>query len=58
MQPLYPDDPFVIALATDDPAALPVTTARPVLTMSEPAAIARFLIDTGERCEYRPESHA
>ena len=27
--PLYPDDPFVTAVATDDPAALPVPTLLP-----------------------------
>lgn len=55
--PLYPDDPFVVALATDDPAALPVATQRPVFAMAEPALLASYLMDTGERFDYRAEIH-
>lgn len=50
--PAYPQDPFVIAIATDNPAALPVPTGLPVLAMGDAAALASFLMDTGQRCEY------
>jgi molybdopterin-guanine dinucleotide biosynthesis protein B len=50
--PLYPDDPFVTAVATDDPAALPVPTARPVLALSTPAALVSLLLDTARRYRY------
>ncbi len=54
--PLYPDDPFVTAVATDDPAALPVPTARPVLDLSTPAAVVSLLLDTATRYHYAPSS--
>lgn len=50
--PLYPDDPFVTAVATDDPAALPVPTARPVLALSTPTALVSLLLDTAGRYRY------
>ena len=52
--PLYPDDPFVTAVATDDPAALPVPTALPVLALSTPAALVSLLLDTAGRYHYVP----
>lgn len=55
--PLYPDDPFVVAIATDAPAALPVPTGRPVFEMAAAAALASFLLDTADRFHYRPEIH-
>jgi molybdopterin-guanine dinucleotide biosynthesis adapter protein len=55
--PLYPDDPFVVAVATDDPAALPAATARPVFDMAAPAMLASFLIDTSDRFDYDPTLH-
>jgi len=54
---LYTDDPFVTAVATDDPAALPSPTERPVFDLNDAAAIAKWLIDSGERFEYNPEHH-
>ena len=56
--PLYPDDPFVAAIATDDPAALPVSTQRPVFDMTVPAMLASFLIDTPRRFDYECAPHA
>jgi molybdopterin-guanine dinucleotide biosynthesis protein B len=49
--PVYPDDPFVVAVATDTPAALPVPTGLPVLPMSEVAAVADFLMSNAQRFE-------
>jgi len=56
--PLYPDDPFVVAVATDDAAALPVATERPVFALAAPAALASFLVDTGRRFDYPTVPHA
>lgn len=54
--PLYPDDPFVVALVTDAPQALPVPTQRPVFAHAQAEALAQFLIEHGERHEYEPRS--
>jgi len=51
----YPDDDFVAAIATDSPDALPVPTARPVLDLNAPDAIARWLVDSGSRFDYEAE---
>jgi molybdopterin-guanine dinucleotide biosynthesis protein B len=52
--PLYPDDPFVTAVATDTPGALPEPTQLPVLDMSTPAALVSLLLDTARRYELPP----
>ena len=53
--PLYPDDPFVTTVATDDPAALPLATGLPVLAMADVTAVLAHLLDTADRYTYRPE---
>ena len=53
----YPDDDFVVAIATDQPA-LPQETLRPVLDLNDPAAVAEWLADNGERFDYHPEYYA
>lgn len=50
--PQYPDDPFVVALATDTPAKLPQASALPVFEMAAPQALACWLMDTGPRFDY------
>ena len=55
--PLYPEDPFVVAVATDAPAALPAPTGRPVFDLATPEALASWLMDTAERFTYRPDIH-
>ena len=52
---LYPEDPFVVAIAAK--GALPVPTERPVFDLDDAEAIARWLIDSGERFDYNPEHH-
>lgn len=52
--PLYPADPYVVAIATDTPSQLPAATALPVLPLGEPAAVAQWLMEHGDRHEYRP----
>jgi molybdopterin-guanine dinucleotide biosynthesis protein B len=54
----YPDDDFVVAVATDAPDRLPQATLRPVLDLNDPDAVAQWLVDNGERFEYRPEFYA
>jgi molybdopterin-guanine dinucleotide biosynthesis protein B len=50
----YPDDPFVAAIASDDPTRLPVPTQRDVLPLNDAAAVAQWLVDNGERFVYDP----
>ena len=52
----YPDDPFVIAVATDSADTLPAPTGLPVLDLNDADAIARFVLDSAARCEYREPS--
>jgi molybdopterin-guanine dinucleotide biosynthesis adapter protein len=50
----YPDDDFIVAIATDSPQALPVPTLRPVLDLNDPDGVARWLADNGHRFDYDP----
>lgn len=54
----YPDDDFVVAIATDSPAQLPQATLRPVLDLNNVNAVADWLVDNQERFVYRSESYA
>ncbi|HEY1230627.1 MAG TPA: molybdopterin-guanine dinucleotide biosynthesis protein B [Ramlibacter sp.] len=54
----YMDDDFIVAIATDAPAQLPQETLRPVLDLNDPDAVAQWLVDNGDRFEYRPEFYA
>ena len=53
----YPDDDFVVAIATDSPERLPEATLRPVLDLGDPDAVAQWLTDNGDRFDYLPEMH-
>ena len=53
----YPDDEFIVAIATDAPAALPTPTLRPVLDLGDAQACAQWLLDNGHRFDYDPERH-
>ncbi|MDQ6882498.1 MAG: molybdopterin-guanine dinucleotide biosynthesis protein B [Pseudomonadota bacterium] len=55
---LYPDDDFVVAIATDAAAALPAPTLRPVLDLNAPDSVARWLVDNGHRFDYDPEMYS
>ncbi len=57
MPPRYPDDDFVVAIATDAPDLLPEPTQRPVLDLNQPDAIADYLVSQGERFEYHSERY-
>jgi molybdopterin-guanine dinucleotide biosynthesis protein B len=54
---LYPDDPFVAAIATDSADQLPQTTLRPVLNLNDAAAVAGWLLDNEDRFDYVPEAY-
>lgn len=53
----YPDDDFVVAIATDAPQQLPEATLRPVLDLNDPPAVARWLVENGQRFDYNPEMY-
>jgi molybdopterin-guanine dinucleotide biosynthesis protein B len=55
---LYPDDDFIVAIATDAPAALPQSTLRPVLDLNDADALAQWLVDNGDRFDYDAENYA
>jgi molybdopterin-guanine dinucleotide biosynthesis protein B len=51
----YPDDDFIVALATDSPQGLPQPTLRPLLDLNDPEAIAQWLVSNQARFDYRSE---
>jgi molybdopterin-guanine dinucleotide biosynthesis protein B len=50
----YPDDDFVVAIATDSPQALPEPTLRPLLDLNDPQAVCAWLIGHEDRVHYNP----
>jgi molybdopterin-guanine dinucleotide biosynthesis adapter protein len=52
-----PDNDFVVAIATDQ-ASLPQETLRPMLDLNDPAAVATWLTENGDRFEYHPEFYS
>lgn len=48
----YPEDPFVAAIACDDPNCLPDATQLPVLDLNDAPAIAQWLLHNGDRFVY------
>jgi molybdopterin-guanine dinucleotide biosynthesis protein B len=55
---LYPDDDFIVAIATDAPTALPQSTLRPVLDLNDADAVAEWLVENGDRFDYDAENYA
>lgn len=55
--PIYPDDPFVVAVATDRPDALPAPTLRPVVPLGDAAALLAVLQAAGDRLVYDRSRH-
>ncbi len=53
----YPDDDFVVAIATDAPQSLPVPTLLPVLNLNDPASIAEYLVQNQQRFEYNADNY-
>ncbi|AEG93498.1 molybdopterin-guanine dinucleotide biosynthesis protein B [Ramlibacter tataouinensis] len=54
----YPEDDFIVAIATDSAGALPGPTLRPVLDLNDPDGVAGWLVDNGHRFDYLPEMYA
>ena len=54
---MYPDDPFVVALATDLPEALPEPTGLPVFTLGQPLTLSQWLLLTADRFDYSVADH-
>src|SRR5450830_861891 len=48
----YLDDDFIVAIATDSPAALPHATLRPVLDLNDAEALADWLVANQDRFNY------
>lgn len=48
----YPDDPRIVAVATDSPRQLPKPTLLPVLDLDMPDAVAEFLLQSSARYDY------
>ena len=51
--PLYPDDPLILAIATDSPDRLPEFADRDILDLNDPDRIANWLIEHCDRFDYR-----
>ena len=50
----YPDDDFVVAIATDSPEQLPEPTQRPLLDLNNPEEVCDWLLANQDRFEYQP----
>jgi len=48
----YPDDPFVVAVATDSPDRLPAPTHLPLLDLNAPDTVCDFILGDAKRYEY------
>lgn len=53
-EPLYPEDPFVKAIATNVPEQVRATTLRPVLDLNRPEEVLQWMLDNGEDLIYEP----
>ena len=51
----YPFDPFVVAIATDAPDALPQAGVHPVLDLNNPEGIVAWLVGQGAQFDYTSE---
>ena len=54
----YPDDDFIVAIATDAADRLPEPTMRPALDLNDADAVAQWLVDNGHRFDYDAENYA
>jgi molybdopterin-guanine dinucleotide biosynthesis protein B len=52
------DDDFIVAIATDVGQILPQATPLQVLDLNDPESVAAWLVDQGERFDYRVELYA
>lgn len=51
--PICEDDPFVRAVVTDDPSAMPVETLRDKLSLNDPPAVVAYLLANPGLFDYR-----
>jgi molybdopterin-guanine dinucleotide biosynthesis protein B len=51
---LYPEDPFVKAIATSVPEQVRPTTLRPVLDLNRPDEVLQWMLDNGDDLIYEP----
>ncbi len=51
---LYPEDPFILAIATNAIPQVQATTLRPVLDLDQPQQVVQWLLDNQERFDYQP----
>jgi len=51
---LYPEDPFIKAIATNVPDQIRPTTLRPVLDLDRPEEVLQWMLDNGENLIYQP----
>ena len=58
MPALYPNDDFVVAIATDAPQNLPQPTMIAVLDLNDAPSVARYLIENAQRFNYNPDNYA
>ena len=56
--PLYPNDPFVAAIATDSEARLPQPTGLPLLNLNQAADVAQWMLSQGDRFAYDASQYA
>jgi molybdopterin-guanine dinucleotide biosynthesis protein B len=54
----YPDDDFIIAIATDAPDQLPIPTELKLLDLNDPESVVDWLLSQGTRFDYRFENYA
>ncbi len=53
----YPDDAFIVAIATDTPQSLPVPTLLPVLDLNDPDSVAEYLVQNEHRFDYSADNY-
>ena len=53
----YPEDPHIDAIATDDPANLPVATDRPIFDLDDIDGIVEWLLANAVRFDYKVKQH-
>ena len=53
----YPDDAFIVAIATDAPQSLPEPTLLPVLDLNDPDSVAEYLVQNEHRFDYNADNY-
>lgn len=53
----YPNDPFIVAIATDAPQSLPELTLLPMLDLNDPESVAEYLVQNEYRFDYRADNY-